>query len=448
MSATDTKAFHKLQKAFQDMYLYDAVIFRVINKFIRVENNKIKTYRFGFYASEPHLEYNAEFINSLTDNELTSHLVFDGVRVLLNHISGTRTGSDRGFKAVMASNTTLVEMGMGTQFKLPNAKSLFKHLIKGENYDKLGDLILQLDNKIIMDHEFEEEYGMTADYARDMYNHMEKSLYEPEDLETQSIELYHNLLKSNSTQVQATINLKDSDVPEHFDVDSLAEQAENWDENHLFNEEVKRIVDQAKHAGSWGTVSSMYKEKIIAAYNGKIPFINKLRSWVQKANMKQSKRIKTSMKFNRHTSEISPEIMTRGTKKSGGLKILLAVDTSGSIGTIDLQHGYGIINKFIRANNCELTVMQFDTEIKEIIEARKMKKTFEITGRGGTCVEDVIEWANERKDVYSGLIVFTDGDFSKDLPKCLLPDLLWVHVSKSDHERNKDTYNQGDVAFF
>lgn len=449
MSTSSELAFKKLQKAFQDMFLYDAVIFRVINKFNRLENNKLKTYRFGFVSGNPFLEYNSEWVSGLSDSDLISHLVFDGVRLLLNHVSGRRTNNDRGVCSVIASNTTLVEMGMGTQFNVPNAKVVFKHLIKGEEYDRLGQLISELDNKIIMDHEFEELYGISADDARATYNKLEKSLYEPEDLDKQNIELYHSLMRSSSTKMQGLINIIDNQPnSSHFSPDSLQEQAQNWDEHQMFNEEVKRIIDHAKHAGTWGTASSMFKEKIIAAYSGKIPFISKLRNWVQKAKLKQSKRIKTSMKFNRRTSEISPDILTAGNKKSGGLKILLAVDTSGSVGTIDLQRGYGIINKFIRANNCELTVIQFDCQIKEIKDIKKTSMTFEITGRGGTCVDEVIKYANTKKEIYSGLIVFTDGDFDKNLPKCELPDLLWVHVSKSDHERNKDTYNQGDVAFF
>jgi predicted metal-dependent peptidase len=261
-------------------------------------------------------------------------------------------------------------------------------------------------------------------------------------------------MKSKSNQAQVRVNMKPDDegeepkIDSHFEMDAIEEQAELWEDNPVFNEETKRIIDHAKLSGSWGTITSNIHESIIAAYSGKIPFINKLRGWIQKAKLKGSKKIKTSSKFKRNQSECSHDILSQGYRKSGGLKILLAVDTSGSVGTIDLQRGYGIINKFISANGFELTVMQFDCTIKSIEEVKHKKITFDISGRGGTCVEEVIQYANKHKDVYSGLMVFTDGDFNKDLPKCLLPDLLWVHVTKGDHERNKATYNQGDVAFF
>jgi hypothetical protein len=63
------------------------------------------------------MQYNPEYIDSMTKKDIIDHIVFDGVRILLNHISGRRTGNDRGANAVLASNTTLVEMGMGTRLE-------------------------------------------------------------------------------------------------------------------------------------------------------------------------------------------------------------------------------------------------------------------------------------------------------------------------------------------
>lgn len=59
----------------------------------------------------------------------------------------------------------------------------------------------------------------------------------------------------------------------------------------------------------------------------------------------------------------------------------------------------------------KITVIQFDTEIKSVNEVRNVRELMNIsfTGRGGTLINPVLEWANKNKPQL--LLVFSDGYF-------------------------------------
>jgi predicted metal-dependent peptidase len=59
----------------------------------------------------------------------------------------------------------------------------------------------------------------------------------------------------------------------------------------------------------------------------------------------------------------------------------------------------------------KITVIQFDTEIKSVNEVRNVRELMHInfTGRGGTLINPVLEWANKNKPQL--LLVFSDGEF-------------------------------------
>jgi predicted metal-dependent peptidase len=70
---------------------------------------------------------------------------------------------------------------------------------------------------------------------------------------------------------------------------------------------------------------------------------------------------------------------------------------------------------------------QFDTEIKsveKINDLRDMSK-IQFTGRGGTCIEPVIEWANKNKPQL--LMVFSDGDFNFPEVQTKVPTIWLVY---------------------
>lgn len=94
------------------------------------------------------------------------------------------------------------------------------------------------------------------------------------------------------------------------------------------------------------------------------------------------------------------------------MNLAIAVDTSGSVSDHDFQVFVSEIGSILRMMKPEeITLVQFDTQIKSIDKIKDIPDLMrcKFTGRGGTQINPVLEWANEKKPQL--LLVFSDGEF-------------------------------------
>lgn len=119
-----------------------------------------------------------------------------------------------------------------------------------------------------------------------------------------------------------------------------------------------------------------------------------------------------------------------GIKHKKKVSILVAVDTSGSVATKELQEFFNEIDYIYKAG-ARVTVIECDTQINKTVEYDG-KTIPEIVGRGGTDFNPPIEYYIKHKKEYASLIYFTDG-------YCSLPDkrpsgLVWVITSSGQRQ--------------
>ena len=107
--------------------------------------------------------------------------------------------------------------------------------------------------------------------------------------------------------------------------------------------------------------------------------------------------------------------------------VLVGVDTSGSVSTEELIEFMHELCHMHKTGN-EITVAQFDTELKDV-SPFDPKKSWEIQGRGGTYFQPVVDHYNDPKLKYSAFICLTDGE--ADNPNNCPKNALWVHSSMS-----------------
>ena len=112
-------------------------------------------------------------------------------------------------------------------------------------------------------------------------------------------------------------------------------------------------------------------------------------------------------------------------------KILVAVDTSGSVGDDDLKEFFSEIHNVYRAG-VQVDVVEFDTTITHNFTYKGKSDKIEIHGRGGTDVSEVIEFY-KKEPTYSTLIVFTDGYLNVDFKH--IRNLVWV-ISRNGSKQN------------
>jgi len=108
------------------------------------------------------------------------------------------------------------------------------------------------------------------------------------------------------------------------------------------------------------------------------------------------------------------------------MNITVAVDTSGSVSDAEFKRFVSETHAIMKVMKPDqITVIQFDTDIKSIDKVTSTKALMDIkfTGRGGTCMNPVMSWVNENKPQM--LMVFTDGYFStpNEQAKC---NTIWL----------------------
>jgi predicted metal-dependent peptidase len=95
------------------------------------------------------------------------------------------------------------------------------------------------------------------------------------------------------------------------------------------------------------------------------------------------------------------------------MNLAIAVDTSGSVSDHEFNRFVTETHSILRMMKPEkITMIQFDTELKLVADVKNVKDLMNMnfSGRGGTHIDPVLEWANVNKPQL--LIVFTDGYFN------------------------------------
>ena len=108
-------------------------------------------------------------------------------------------------------------------------------------------------------------------------------------------------------------------------------------------------------------------------------------------------------------------------------KMLLAIDTSGSVSNEELQEFMNEIYHIHKAG-VDITIIQCDTSIASIEPYNPKSKEYSVTGRGGTDFDPVLKYYMEHRE-YTSLVYFTDGECSTQVKPN--KKILWVLSERS-----------------
>ena len=134
-------------------------------------------------------------------------------------------------------------------------------------------------------------------------------------------------------------------------------------------------------------------------------------------------RKKTMTRRNRRQPE---RLDLRGTLRNHKARLVVALDSSGSITDDQFKQALGETLQILRAYQHELTIVECDKEIRRAYPLQSVRDVEpRLEGRGGTAFSPVIEFCNSRQTDL--LVYFTDGegeDYLKPAPKGY--KILWV----------------------
>lgn len=138
---------------------------------------------------------------------------------------------------------------------------------------------------------------------------------------------------------------------------------------------------------------------------------------------------KTRMRLNRRQPR---RFDLSGARESKTLKIVVAIDTSGSVRDEQVKQIFNEIFAIIARRSFELTVIECDAVIQRVYRLQSPNDLPDhVEGRGGTSFTPVIEYINERRYFRDALLIyFTDGYGEASIPRPHTYRNLWVVLGK------------------
>ncbi len=330
------------------------------------------------------IEVNPDLCEDISDKELEERLRVEVIRILLKHPYDRQpegcgvTARALGSNCVIGDSYQLqkVEIEKPEDFKLP-PKGHF------EFYARCIQKILQ--NM--------EGQGQPDEYSEDY----------------------------NQNQDEGSGGSEDNFGKEYADI------AANWQQDELMAAQVNEVI---RDVNSWGSLPGILVEEIIASTKARVDYRKILAGF--RATILSEKRRLTRMRPNRRSG-----FDAMGSRYDFTTRMIIGVDSSGSISTDDLKNFYSTINRFFQYGIQQIDVVQFDTALGEVQTLLKASETIKVTGRGGTCFQPFIDFVAKHPE-YDGALIYTDGYAPQpSIPADMRTPLCWVLRSErelSEHE--------------
>ncbi len=148
---------------------------------------------------------------------------------------------------------------------------------------------------------------------------------------------------------------------------------------------------------------------------------------------------KTRMRLNRRQPE---RFDLSGSVDDKVLKIVVAIDTSGSMSDSMIGQVMNEIFAILAKRKHDITVIECDAEVRRVYKAATsadIKK--KVAGRGGTWFSPVIDYVNKDKYFRDALLIyFTDGYGEREIPKPRTYRNIWVVIGDAGNLSLKEPY--------
>lgn len=131
-----------------------------------------------------------------------------------------------------------------------------------------------------------------------------------------------------------------------------------------------------------------------------------------------------------------------GTVDEKVLKIVVAIDTSGSVEDSMIDQIFNEIFVIISKRKHDITVIECDAQVQRVYKAKtKADIKLKVAGRGGTWFTPAIEYINNDRYFRDALLIyFTDGYGEDEIPKPKTYRNLWVIIGGAQQLSVKEPY--------
>jgi len=188
------------------------------------------------------------------------------------------------------------------------------------------------------------------------------------------------------------------------------------------------VLGQSKtSAKSYGSLPGQVREMLDSINVKELPLVNWKKVLKLFSESSAKTKIKNTMKRRSKRYGTFPGIKVRKMKK-----LLVAVDTSGSVSVQDIEKFFGEIYH-IWKNGAQVRVVECDTKISNTFDYKGVAPAF-AHGRGGTNFNPPIQYANEAYNP-DAIVYFTDGFAPIPEIKSRNP-MLWIFTENGISKDN------------
>ena len=435
-------ALERIQQEMEQWFLTEPLFFTVYcSHRLTINPNMLCALRSG----QGRIEYNPEQIDPMPDYQLRALMSVEMIRILLKHPYSRQPLGCPGIALKMASdmviapayNLTWAGLTLPEEFGLP----------KGQHFEWYANRLSAMG--IHMDGPAPSEGDSCADGEDgegSAASSSELSEKQGEDSAggDRSLTPTPGLTPNPSPKGEGNFKGEGSDYQrENEKQGESGQEGENgqqeasdytslWEEDAFMGQQITDIIHSTTQ---WGSLPGGMVELIQKAAEGKIDYRNALRAF--RSSILSQKRHLTRMYPSRRFG-----FEQMGSRYEFTTRLLVAIDTSGSVGSEELGRYYRIITTFFKYGIQEIDVLMFDDDVQgepvTLKEAQKGKQTFEVKGRGGTSFQAPVNYVANHPD-YDGLIIMTDGYAPvPSVPAHLKTKLLWVIDNEPSYKQHYD----------
>lgn len=362
-------------------------------------------------SGQGRIEYNPEIIEGVKDMELSAMLRVEMIRILLQHPYARQPLGCKPMVLQMASDMVIspayhfgfLDMTRPEQYGLPS----------GQHYEWYAKRLCEM--------------GVHRDGDKPSEGNSCTNKQKGEDVSEPSKE--GNNQAQNISQGSLGPEQGQS-LEQRLAEDDGADYTALWEEDSF---QSRLITDIVQSTTQWGSIPGYMVELIKKAADGKIDYRNVLRAF--RSSILSQKRCLTRMRPSRRFG-----FEQMGSRYDFVTRLLIAIDTSGSVGSEELSRYFRVITTFFKYGVQEIDVLMFDCTVQgnpiKLDEAKKNKQEFKVKGRGGTNFQAPIDYVKEYPN-YDGLIIITDGYAeTPEVPPHLSTKLLWVIDNENSYKQN------------
>lgn len=237
----------------------------------------------------------------------------------------------------------------------------------------------------------------------------------------------------NEIAIAGSENSGNSEGNNKFSQPQLEEASELWEENEEAQKEIESLIKKAEQEQGWGGIGGNGILTIKTECDFSFDYRKALTQF--RSNIVSASRKLTRMKPSRRYG-----FKAMGSRYDRKANVLIAVDVSGSITEESYNHFIHAVKNFFYLGIIEkIDLIFFDVNLKNTtpISFKKKIDLGQIKGRGGTNFQPAIDFYFENRDVYNGMIIFTDGE--GNIPKLNgnMANILWILEGRIAYEKSK-----------